>query len=483
LRILYVTHLYPPDFTAGVEVFAQTTAELLQAGGHKVRVITTRKDIARRDLSTQEVGAAEGTGVTVLELVNNLFAEEFEETYRRPEIDRIVGDELDRWKPDVVHVHHLLYLSSGILDECRRRGVPVVMTLHDFWVGCARFGQLIHANGSRCVTVDPVRCGTCLPTLNWRQSNAARRLAKAVNAVAETARIDLKAPLIRARRFRDARRLDAGLTPEAPEWTPPMDAVAGEFEGRARTRVDYLLEVVGRTVDRLVLPAAFMLDWYTRFGLDASRMIVETTGVDWEGATSVPRVARKEGEPVRFLFLGSLVPHKGAHVLLEAWGGLSKDDQARGTLRLFGPDQHQPAYVSALRSQADGLGLELGGQLGRDAVRRAMAETDVLVVPSLWLEIRPLVMLEAYAAGARVIATDLGGMREAIDDGLPGRVVPEGDAVSLREALLEEIKLHESGAVDPAPERVPTELFRGWPEVARSLETLYQGLVSGKGHS
>ncbi|MGK0483363.1 MAG: glycosyltransferase involved in cell wall biosynthesis, partial [Planctomycetota bacterium] len=88
-----------------------------------------------------------------------------------------------------------------------------------------------------------------------------------------------------------------------------------------------------------------------------------------------------------------------------------------------------------------------------------------------------------YAAGARVIATDLGGMREAIDDGLPGRVVPEGDAVSLREALLEEIKLHESGAVDPAPERVPTELFRGWPEVARSLETLYQGLVSGKGHS
>ncbi|QDV08222.1 Alpha-D-kanosaminyltransferase [Planctomycetes bacterium Poly30] len=483
MRILYVTHLYPPEFTAGVEVFAQTTAELLQGAGHVVRVITTRKDIARRDLSTREIGAGEGEGVTVMEMVNNLFATEFEETYRQPEIDAIVGAELDAWKPDVVHVHHLLYLSSGILEVCQQRGIPVVMTLHDFWLGCARFGQLVHANGSRCVTVDPVRCGTCLPSLNWRQSNAARRLAKAVSAVAETAGIDLKAPLIMARRFKDARSAEGVAGSEGPEWSPPSESVAGEFESHARQRLAYLTELVNRTVDRIVLPAAFMRPWFANLGLDATKMVVETTGVDWEGATSVPRVVRRMGDPVRFLFLGSLVAHKGAHVLLQAWSHLSGSERASARLRICGPDQHQPAYVSALRSRAAALDLAIEGQLSREEVRQAMAETDVLVVPSLWLEIRPLVMLEAYAAGARVIATDLGGMREAIDDGLPGRVVPEGDATELAHALREELRLHLAEEIDPAPERKPSSLFRGWPEVAASLEALYQNLVSGKGDS
>ncbi len=484
MRILYITHLYPPDFTAGVEVFAKTTAELLHGRGHDVRVITTRKDIALRDLSTREVspvGGAEDGGVSVLEVVNNLFAKDFVETYRRPAIDALVGAEIDRWKPDVVHVHHLLYLSSGILEECKRRGIPVAMTLHDFWLGCARFGQLLHANGSRCVTVDAERCATCLPSLNWRQSNSARRLAKAVNAVAETAGINLKGPLIAARRFRDARGLDpavAGAGGSTEEWRPPSEAEAAEFEGYTRERLRYLIELVNRTVDRIVLPAAFMREWYSGFGLDPAKMVVETTGVDWEGAQSEPRVPRRPDGPVRFLFLGSLVPHKGAHILMNAWAGLPADVAVGAALRMFGPDQHQPAYVSALRARAGALGIEFGGQLGREEVRRAMAATDVLVVPSRWLEIRPLVMLEAYAAGARVIATDLGGMREAIDDGLPGRVVPEGDAGALQEAIVSEIEMHRSGQVDPAPVRTPSALFRGWPTVAESLEALYGELLS-----
>jgi glycosyltransferase involved in cell wall biosynthesis len=486
LRILYITHLYPPDFTAGVEVFAKTTADLLHGQGHDVRVITTRKDIALKDLSTREVAPTGEGGVSVLEMVNNLFATDFVETYRRPEIDALVGEELDRWKPDVVHVHHLLYLSSGILLECKRRGIPVALTLHDFWLGCARFGQLLHANGSRCVTVEPERCATCLPTLNWRQSNSARRLAKAVSAVAETAGIDLKAPLIAARRFRDARGLgSAGATAGSSEeeWRPPSESDAREFEAHTRERLRYLIELVGDTVDRIVLPAAFMRDWFAGFGLDPSRMVVETTGVDWEGAWAEPRVPRRSGDSVRFLFLGSLVPHKGAHILLDAWQGLPEEVARGAALRVFGPDQHQPAYVAALRSRAEGLRIEFGGQLDRGEVRRAMAATDVLVVPSRWLEIRPLVMLEAFAAGARVIATDLGGMREAIDDGLPGRVVPEGDAAALRDAIVSEIEMHQADQVDPEPERSPSEVFRGWPTVAESLAALYGELVRPKGRA
>ncbi|MEM9382996.1 MAG: glycosyltransferase, partial [Planctomycetota bacterium] len=165
MRVLYVTHLYPPAHSAGVEVFASTTARLLAGSGHRVTVLTTEKDIARPDLSMRR---SSHEGVEVVELVNNLFARRFDETWRRPAIDRAFEGLLDELRPDLVHVHHLLYLSSGLLEVCRRRGIPVVLTLHDFWLGCARFGQLLHADGSRCASVDPARCGTCLPSLDWR---------------------------------------------------------------------------------------------------------------------------------------------------------------------------------------------------------------------------------------------------------------------------------------------------------------------------
>ena len=478
MRVLYVTHLYPPEFTAGVEVFASTTAELLSAKGHSVRVVTTLKDIARADLSTEERPVREG-GVEVLSIVNNLFARDFEETYRREGVDRIVGGELDRFQPDVVHVHHLLYLSAGILDECKRRGIPVVMTLHDFWLGCTRFGQLLHADGSRCIKVDPERCGTCLPSFSWKQSDSARRTAKLIAKVAGTTGIDLKAPLIAARRRRDA--LAANSAPES-SWTPPTEAEASQFQRLATERLQFLVDEANRTVDRFILPARFMVDWFGDLGLDRDRMVVETTGVDWDGAAAEARVPRRASDPVRLLFLGSLVPHKGPHHLLEAFGILEPSIRERCSLRVFGPDQHQPAYTSALRPRAAALGVTLGGQLDRAEVRAEMARTDVLIVPSLWLEIRPLVMLEAYAAGARVIASDLGGMAELFDDGLPGQVVPAGDPPALSRAIATEVERAfagpKGGPAEDAVERSPSPDFRGWPDVAASLERLYGSVAS-----
>ena len=144
MRVLLATHLYPPHHTAGVEVFASVTARHVADAGHEVVVVTTEKDIAREDLSVRD---REHEGLRVIEVVNNLFAGDFEETWRRPAVDRVLAGVLDEVRPDVVHVHHLLYLSVGLLDLCEARGIRVVMTIHDFWLGCARFGQLLHPDG------------------------------------------------------------------------------------------------------------------------------------------------------------------------------------------------------------------------------------------------------------------------------------------------------------------------------------------------
>ena len=62
--------------------------------------------------------------------------------YRHQAVDDAFADVLDDVKPDVVHVGHLNHLSTSLVFAARDRGVPVVFTLHDYWLMCPR-GQFI----------------------------------------------------------------------------------------------------------------------------------------------------------------------------------------------------------------------------------------------------------------------------------------------------------------------------------------------------
>ena len=145
-----------------------------------------------------------------------------------------------------------------------------------------------------------------------------------------------------------------------------------------------------------------------------------------------------EPGPLRFLFLGSLIPTKGVAVLLEAFEGLDAE------LELWGPTPDEDFARS----------LDLGRHRGvfRPEERQAVLHgADVLVVPSLWHENSPLVVREAVAAGLRVVASEVGGIGE-IDPSM--RRVPPGDVGALRAALEAEIA---HGRGRRAPREYPME--------------------------
>lgn len=451
MRHLIVIHGYPPDGTAGAENYAARVAGMLAARGDDVRVLTAVKDISRADTSLHD---RVHEGVRVTEVVNNLFIEEFRETYDDPRLARRFAEVVDDFRPDVVQVQQLMYHSIGVLDVCRERGIPVVYVVHDFWLGCARFGQLLHADGARCEHVDPARCGTCLPSLPWRQSDAARRVGRAVAGIKGATGLDLSGPLTRAHRSR--------TKPSAPgedTFEPPPAEVARRYASDARDRIARIVSAANGAVDRFIVGARFLVPWFERLGLDAERFRVVSTGLDWDRPAE-ERVRRPDPEGrTRFLFLGTLVPHKGAHVLLDAWGRLGAADRARATLTLHGPDRYRPAYADELRATADGLDHAVVlGALDREGVADALTRADVLVVPSLWVEVRPLVICEAHAAGLRVVVSDLGGMAELLEDGVPGRGFPTGDADALARALAAEIARPAEEPSSPGP----SPLFPTW---------------------
>lgn len=460
MKVLVVIHRYPPDGTAGAEVFASSMVREFEAKGLDVTVLTSVKDVARKHLS---VHRRRHGATPVVEIVNNLYETDFETNWRHPRIDALFGELLDEVRPDVVHVHHMLYLSTGILRVARDRGVPSLVVLHDFWLGCARFGQLLHPDGKRCEHVDPERCGTCLPSLPWRQSDLARRVGRGVAALKSLTGVDVSGPL-------SARhRRGIGGPPAAPSAED-----AARYAALAARRRDEILEVIRDVRPRVMLPARFQVPWFLELGIPEELIAHVPTGLEWEVADEFPRVPREQGAPLRITMLATLVPHKGAHVLVDAWGKLSGDVRARATLAIHGPGDSRPAYVEELRRDAAAVGLEIGPSLDRAGVREILARTDLLVIPSLWFEVRPLVMMEAHAAGARILATDLGGMAEVVHDGAPGATFPLGDAAALAAELEREIRRDPSG---DAPHG-PTENFPRWPEAAEVLVRQSEELIA-----
>ncbi|MCS7287413.1 MAG: glycosyltransferase, partial [Anaerolineae bacterium] len=75
------------------------------------------------------------------------------------------------------------------------------------------------------------------------------------------------------------------------------------------------------------------------------------------------------------------------------------------------------------------------GRLNREEVWNALAQVDVVAVPSLWYETFSLLISEAFAAGLPVLASRLGALAERVRDGVDGLLLPPGDVVAWRAAI------------------------------------------------
>jgi len=443
MRVLLVSHRFPPHSSAGTEVYTAELARRLQARGHEVHVFSSHKDTGRDDLTLER---RSHEGVPVTEVINNLYHESFEQTWRHPGIDRVFREEVQRIDPEVIHFQHLMYLSVGCLEVAREAGAAVLMTLHDYWLECPRMGQLVHADGELCHTVEFERCGTCLPSFSWTQSASARRAGQSLAGLRRVTGLDL-APLARKIHKKISRPSDsqAGVDPRTRDG----------FAEFASKRDDVLRQCTTNSVQRFLAPSRFLRERFVRWGLDADSIHYTPTGLDPLGAGAAPAPASDGSTEV--LFLGSFIPIKGAHVLLEAWGQLDPALRSQAHLRLHGPIFQDADYAADLGRRAQAVGAMMGEGLDREGVRAALARADLLVVPSLWFENRPLVLMEAMGAGVPVVVTQLGGMAELVEEDVSGWTFPMGDAGALAAILSERLR------AEPAPEAVAPSGSPGFP--------------------
>jgi glycosyltransferase involved in cell wall biosynthesis len=254
--------------------------------------------------------------------------------------------------------------------------------------------------------------------------------------------------------WREVRRQEAAVV--NPHWIVPAGAIARAV--RAVTKVPYVVTVhgadaytlrgrAGRWLKRRVLGRAAAVlpvsgDIARALGLGDAPVL--RMGVDCAAIRAAVGVRRPQQG--RLVYVGRLADKKGVDVLVEA---LARLDGAHLDVIGDGPDR------AALEAQARRLGVEdrvrFLGKLPRADVLSALATAHLVVIPSRVgaggdMDGTPVVLCEAMAAGVPVVASDLGGLGECIDDGVDGLLVPPGDVDALADVLSQAL----AGGVDLA---------------------------------
>ena len=254
---------------------------------------------------------------------------------------------------------------------------------------------------------------------------------------------------------------------ERARWRGIVAGGADEFQRRGGTRVRLLRaarDAELRRAAHVLCPSAYLRDLVVSWGVSAERVTVLPNPAPHVPETS-PRdeLRRRLGiDAPTLAFAGRLTAAKALDVALDA---LAQVDGVR--LVLAGDGEEREALERRVRELGlDGRVRFLGAQ-PRERVLELFRAADAAVLSSRW-ENFPHAAVEALAAGTPVLATDVGGVREIVDDGTNGLVVRAGDAGALADAirrftgdaaLRERLRAGAIGSVERfAPEKLLAEL-------------------------
>jgi glycosyltransferase involved in cell wall biosynthesis len=409
VRILLTVHQFLPKYSYGTEVLTRDTGLEMLARGHEVHVLTTDPGAEEESIDLRhEDYDYHGLKVHAVRLPKRKSAlERHKHQYDNGLVAEHVRQYVRRVRPEAVHMFHLSKLSGSVIDVFQELGVPVVFTSTDFWAICARAtlakpsGELstgpndISSNCLECWAVERFLPSHQLPDSTETQEFYRKIAERAINRTDD----------------------------EHTRW---------EIVRTLLARTGFLRERFN-SVDAILAPTQLMRLMITDNGIDPDLVTVSPYGMD----TSAFRAARGHRRPsgrLRVGYIGSITPHKGLNVLVEAFKRLPKDSGA--TLRVCGSLGSSPDYATRVYAQAGGdPRINFAGTFPNEKMVSELEKIDVLVVPSTWYENAPLVIYSALSSGVPVVATNLGGMAELVHNGENGLLFEPGDPEDLARQL------------------------------------------------
>lgn len=397
LTIALCLHGYFPDQFFGTAVYARQLAEALQRRGNRVVIVVPRFDAS---LDHPRLSEPEWLGGIEIRRILRPRMRGMRDTFDDPRLMPLLRETFSAIGADIVHLAHFLGLGTALFAAAKSLNLPIFATLTDFHGFCHR-GTLLNSWGL-----------TCKGPNRWRTNCVSCGLRDYADERPQSWTLAYLASWF-------ARPTSAIALPLLTEMLPQQ---SGDDIRAIRQRPDRLFNEF-TAIRAAIAPTRHLHDAYRRNGF-AMSMDVQSFGIDADRSAKPPR----QSDRLRLGFIGQIGKHKGSHILLAAARHLPV---GRVAIRIWGDMERNTPYAASLRSAAWGLDVAFPGPLALEEVDAALRETDVLVLPSLWAENAPLILLQALATHTPCLVSDQPGMTEFVRNGVNGYAFPTGNARAL----------------------------------------------------
>lgn len=380
MHILKIIHGYPTNYNAGSEVYSQSICTELSKH-HKVSVFTREENPYSSCFSIREQKVNNNL---TLYFVNN---PQGKDGYRHKQMDDNFSELLIQIKPDIAHVGHVNHLSTGLIDELNKLKIPIVYTLHDFWLMCPR-GQFLtrsigHTdNFQLCEKQNDKKCATDCYKVYF-------------SGIKENENLEVE------------------------NWSNWI-----------HQRMIETKAIVNK-VNLFIAPSNYLRDRFiNEFNVPADKIVYLDYGFPIEYLTQTEK--KKEIANFTFGYIGTHIPAKGINQLIEAFCKI----QEPASLKIFGRHNGQSTNALKLLAAKSKNKIEFEGEyINHNLANDVFSKVDCIVVPSIWAENSPLVIHEAQACKVPVITADYGGMKEYVQHNVNGLLFEHRNANSLAEQM------------------------------------------------
>lgn len=353
----------------------QLTSKLLSERGHTVATLACGTSSFSSGAQSNLLPVNEYYKGGVVKALHNAF----NFLYRKDAAD-LVDRIVDEFKPDVAHLH-IFYgqLSNSVLMRLRSRGVPCVMTVHEYRRLCPV---------STLYRVDEGVCERCAGGNYW--SALAGRCNKGSAMASALSILEAK--------FRD-------------------------FMCKYEEAIDlfFMVSLFCKQKHEEYLPVL------------REKSVVLYNFIRDEDISSELNMPVDEVSKGRFFYFGRLSGEKGVGLLCDAF--LKNPDLE---LRIAGGG---PLEAELRQRYKDAANIYFLGKLEVDDIKKELSRTWFSVVPSEWYENNPMSVLESFAQGVPVLGARIGGIPELVVDGVTGLLFSPSDSASLCVALRRAVAL------------------------------------------
>ncbi len=445
MKILQVVHGFPPHNMGGAEIYAYNLSrELVKK--HKVSIFYRINDLHQKEYTLTH---RDFEGLDIF-TVNNTFRlyDSFRDTYKNTLIAEKFASVLERIKPDIVHIQHLLYLGAQLIEEIKKRKIPIVFTLHDYWLFCPQ-GQLFKDNKEICDRQILSECTDCI----IHHLSIKRHIFDVYY---------FSQKILPASFFQLFKNIYLVYC--------RFCSLRNETSNLLNERLIYIKDICSK-VDLFIAPSEFLRKRFVEFGIPEDKIIFLSYGLNLDRFKDFQKIPSTK---LRFAFIANLLPAKGAHILIECFNKI-RDENTE--LKIYGRVASYKGklgnYLNYLKKITKNKNIKFMGGFDNREVTKIFREIDVLIAPSIWWEVSPIVIMEALATKTVVIASDIGGIPESIKDGINGFLFKPKDINDLHKKI--DLIIKNPSIIEKIKQNI--KLPKSIEENAKEIESLYKNLL------